>query len=212
MTRTADTLRGFDADLIGLQEIDVNAERSGVQNQAWRLGQELGMHSAFAKFLDFKRRTVRTRHTLALYPIQRIEHQCPGNEPRTALAIDLLLPDDTVITAVNIHFDWVRDDGFRFQQAERLHNALSQWNRPFVLTGDFNDQPGSRTIELFRDLATEADKPTTASGTYPANKPEIEIDFIFAGPSEQWEVGPSRVVDEPVTSDHRPVLTTLRLK
>ena len=213
LTRTADTLRGFDADLIGLQEIDVNAERSGVQNQAWRLGQELGMHSAFAKFLDFQG----GQYGLAIlsrYPIQRIERiELPeGNEPRTALAIDLLLPDDTVITAVNIHFDWVRDDGFRFQQAERLHDALSQWNRPFVLTGDFNDQPGSRTIELFRDLATEADKPMTASGTYPANKPEIEIDFIFAGPSEQWEVGPSRVVDEPVTSDHRPVLTTLRLK
>ena len=60
----------------------------------------------------------------------------------------LQLPDDREIMVVNLHFDWVKDDSFRFQQAKALAKYLDNLTLPYVLMGDFNDQPQSRTLDL----------------------------------------------------------------
>ena len=91
--------------------------------------------------------------------------------------------------------------------------ALRGWwreNGRWILAGDFNDQPGSRTLDLFRSRALEAGKPSEGRFTFPSSAPEREIDFIFAAPAEAWRVGTARVVADTLTSDHRPVVAELR--
>src|SRR5690606_30670121 len=110
-----------------------------------------------------------------------------------------------------VHFDWVADDGFRFAQASALAAVLDTLSRPWILIGDFNDVPESRTLELFRERAREAAKEPGARLTFPASVPDREIDFVFAGPEPNWAVLEARVVDEPLASDHRPVLAVVRL-
>jgi endonuclease/exonuclease/phosphatase family metal-dependent hydrolase len=109
-----------------------------------------------------------------------------------------------------VHFDWVRDDGFRFAQAETLAKHLDGVKGPYVLLGDFNDLPESRTLALFRTRAAEAAKPADARFTFPSDAPAREIDFIFAAPASAWRATEVRVVDERVASDHRPVLAVLQ--
>jgi endonuclease/exonuclease/phosphatase family metal-dependent hydrolase len=48
--------------------------------------------------------------------------------------------------------------------------------------------------------------------TFPADRPEREIDFIGYRPQDRFEVLEYRVVDERVASDHRPVLMVLRVR
>ena len=48
--------------------------------------------------------------------------------------------------------------------------------------------------------------------TYSATDPRIEIDFVMYRPVERFEVVSIDVLDEPVVSDHRPVLAGLRLR
>jgi endonuclease/exonuclease/phosphatase family metal-dependent hydrolase len=132
-----------------------------------------------------------------------------GNEPRVALLAEVALPEHDTIAVVNVHFDWVQNDTLRFAQAQALTRVLDTLSRPWVLLGDFNDRPGSRTLALFSARAAEARKPDRDHFTFSSTAPAQEIDFIFASPARSWRVGEARVVTEPMASDHRPVHATL---
>lgn len=207
LERTAAVLRRLHPDIVALQEVDERVERSGRVDQAARLGELLGMQHAFGSFMDYQG----GRYGLAILARHPIRQATPlrlrdGNEPRVALATELALPDSSRLTVVNVHFDWVANDSFRFAQASQVAALLDTLRGTYILLGDFNDEPGSRTLALFQQRATEARKPAAAHFTFPAARPEKEIDFIFVAPSERWRVIRVEVVAEAVASDHRPVL------
>lgn len=211
LERTATVLRALTPDLVGLQEVDDRVTRSGSVDQAAELGRLLGMRHAFGAFMAYQGGRygmgILSRHPI----VQSWSVALPeGNEPRVALAAEIALPGGDTIVAVNVHFDWVSDDAFRFAQASALAAVLDTLSRPYVLLGDFNDEPGSRTLALFRARAAEARKPANEHFTFSATAPEKEIDFIFAAPAGAWEVGEAQVVRERLASDHRPVVATLR--
>ncbi|HMO14993.1 MAG TPA: endonuclease/exonuclease/phosphatase family protein [Pirellulaceae bacterium] len=208
LRRTGSVLQELDADFIGLQEVDFNVPRSGGVNQAQELSKQLNMHAAFGKFMNYQGgqygMAILSRHPLI--DVQAI--QLPeGNEPRIALSAEARLPTGESMFVVNVHLDWVRDDAFRFAQAERLQEYLEQLTSPYLLLGDFNDLPGSRTLNLFADRMSEAAKLSDAGATFPATAPNLEIDYIFASPAARWSFQDTRVLNEQVTSDHRPLVT-----
>lgn len=207
LERTAAVLRRVDPDIVALQEVDERVERSGGVDQAARLGELLDMNHAFGAFMDYQG----GRYGLAILsrcPIVAIDsvRLTEGNEPRVALAITATARDGSALKVVNVHFDWVQDDGFRYTQAAEVAAYLDAVAGSWILAGDLNDQPGSRTLELFRRRAAEAAKPDGARFTFPADEPIREIDFIFVAPPAEWVVRSVQVVDETVASDHRPVL------
>jgi endonuclease/exonuclease/phosphatase family metal-dependent hydrolase len=210
LERTARVLRALEPDVVGLQEVDERAKRSGGVPQAVRLGELLGMHHAFGRFMDYQGGAyglaILSRHPI----VGSREVALPeGNEPRVALSVETRLPDGSRVTIVNVHFDWVKDDGFRFAQAKTLATYLDALETPVILLGDFNDVPESRTLGLFRSRFGEAAKPTGDRFTFPATDPRREIDYIFFSPITAWKVREARVIDERVASDHRPVLAVL---
>jgi endonuclease/exonuclease/phosphatase family metal-dependent hydrolase len=210
LERTARVLRALEPDVVGLQEVDDRAKRSGGVPQAARLGELLGMHHAFGRFMDYQGGAYGMA-ILSRYPIVA-SREVPlpeGNEPRVALAVEVRLPDGSRITIVNVHFDWVRDDGFRFAQAETLMKYLDAVETPIILLGDFNDLPESQTLALFRSRFGEAAKPEDDRFTFSATDPRSEIDYIFFSPITAWTVREVRVIDERIASDHRPVLAVL---
>lgn len=212
LARTADVLRSLTPDLAALQEVDDRATRSGGVDQAGELGRQLGMHAAFGSFMEYQG----GRYGMAIlsrYPLaEAVPLRLPdGHEPRVALVANIRLPNDEILTVVNVHFDWVDDDTFRFAQAQAVADYLRGLRNPFVLLGDFNDQPGSRTHRLFSELAKEAVKPETDRFTFSSTDPAVEIDAIFTTPASRWTHRDVRVHDEPVASDHRPVSALLLL-
>jgi endonuclease/exonuclease/phosphatase family metal-dependent hydrolase len=212
LERTAEVLRALRPDIVGLQEVDDQATRSGRVPQAERLGARLGLRHAFGKFMDFQGGAYGLA-ILTAYPIvsTRSVPLPEGNEPRVALAVEVRLPGDRPLTIVCVHFDWVRDDGFRYAQASKLAEFLDGLTMPYVLLGDFNDVQGSRTLGLFASRATEAAKPSGDRFTFSATEPRQEIDFIFYSPATAFATREVRVIDERVASDHRPVLAVLRV-
>jgi endonuclease/exonuclease/phosphatase family metal-dependent hydrolase len=212
LPRTAEVLERLQPDVVALQEVDNEAERSGSVAQAQEMGRLLGMEWAFGKFMDFQGGGYGMAN-LSRHPILRREEvRLPdGNEPRVALTTEIELPGGHRVLVVNIHFDWVRDDGFRFAQASHLAEYLDGVEIPWVLVGDLNDEPGSRTWELFHTRALEAKKPETDRFTFSSTDPRREIDFVFAAPPERWSVERVEVIHEPLASDHRPVVAELRL-
>ena len=169
------------------------------------------MQHAFGKFMDFQggaygMAILSTQPIVSVDPVALPE----GNEPRVALSVETRTPSGERLRIVNVHFDWVRDDGFRFAQAQALTKYLDGLEMPYVLLGDFNDLPGSRTLALFRQRAAEASKPDGGSFTFPSDAPAREIDYIFFAPPDGWRAREVRVIDERVASDHRPVLAVLQ--
>ena len=221
LERTSVALAGLGADIIALQEVDEFVSRSGGIDQAKWLGEKLGMESAFGSFMDFQG----GRYGLAILSKFPIEHSeiwrlADGNEPRVALAVRIRptfgnsTALNTPITFVVVHFDWVGDDAFRFTQASQTIEHIQSLDSitPWVVLGDFNDTPTSRTMQAFFDIGKNAVKRAGESMTFPANAPNKEIDFIIAGPPVRWKNVKSVVVDEPMASDHLPVAATLTLR
>ena len=213
LARTAEALRALAPDLVALQEVDCGVRRSGGVDQAAELGRLLGMHHAFGSFMDYQG----GRYGMAFlsrFPILR-SHAIrlpPGDEPRIALRIDVTAPGVGELTAVNVHFNWVGDDTLRYAQACALAEQLTSIGPRHLVLGDFNDEPGSRTLQLFHGLALEIAKPVTARLTYPSPAPVKEIDFVFASPRDDWLVHEVRVVEETLASDHRPVLAVIEAR
>lgn len=210
LERTADVLRAVGPDLIGLQEVDRGVERSGSMDQATELGRLLDMTPVFGAFMEYQG----GQYGMAILsdlPVARSwEIELPeGQEPRIALAAEVVLSGGDTIVALNVHFDWIDDDADRFRQASALTRVLDALPHPWILLGDFNDEPGSRTLDLFHQRATEATKAEGHRFTFSTDDPRKEIDFVFAAPASGWNVLEARVVDERVASDHFPVAVEL---
>jgi endonuclease/exonuclease/phosphatase family metal-dependent hydrolase len=213
LARTAATLSALAPDVVALQEVDQSVARSGRVDQAAELGRALGMHAAFASFMDYQG----GRYGLALLsrmPIrsQRVVPLPPGDEPRAALLVEVEAENGVAVSVVCVHFNWVADDTKRFAQASTLCSSLDALDTPWIVAGDYNDVPGSRTLALFDARAANAAKPAGSNSTYPADQPEREIDFVYAAPQGRWLVQQARVVEEKAASDHRPVLAVFELR
>ncbi len=212
LDRSAAALRALAPDVVGLQEVDEKVIRSGNVDEAAALGASLGMVHTFGSFMDYQGGryglAILSRHPIVATHVVQLP---VGNEPRVALVADVRLPHGDTISVINVHFDWVQNDGYRYSQALRLSAWLDSLKRPFVLLGDFNDEPGSRTIALFRARATEIAKAPDARLTFSSTEPVKEIDFVFVGPAGRWGPGVARAIADPVTSDHKPVLAEIRL-
>lgn len=211
LERTATVIEALDAHIVALQEVDEEVDRSGRVDQGTWLAERLGMHVAFGSFMDFQG----GRYGMAILSEFPIEHSeawrlADGHEPRVALAVRVRPPTGPDLTIVGVHFDWVEDDAFRYAQARETMGYLSDLETPWIVLGDFNDTPDSRTIREFRRLGREAVKPKDACRTFPADDPLIEIDFIVTGPADCWSIDRTEVIDESIASDHRPVVATLR--
>ena len=142
LERTAAVIRTQKPDIVGLQEVDDRAERSGRVAEAAHLGKLLELKHAFGRFMDYQGGAYGMA-ILSRFPIEATEDvRLPdGNEPRVALSVRVKLPDGQPLTVVNVHFDWVRDDGFRFAQAEALTKYLDALKTPYVLLGDLTTCP-----------------------------------------------------------------------
>jgi endonuclease/exonuclease/phosphatase family metal-dependent hydrolase len=213
LERIAALLARLDPDVVALQEVDRGVTRSGGEDQARRLGDLLGMRHAFGAFMDYQGGQYGMA-ILSRCPIVNVNPaRLPdGNEPRVALAVQFERPTGGVLTVIDVHFDWVGDDAFRFAQARAVASVLHTLSTPYILAGDFNDHPGSRTMALFHERATEADKPESNRFTFSADDPRREIDFIFVSRAHDWTVRRVEVVPERVASDHMPVVAELVLR
>lgn len=209
LERIAEVIRRENPDLLALQEIDHTCTRSGNRDIAGELGKALGMEAHFGKFMDFQG----GRYGMAVLsklPVQEVNiHRLPdGAEPRIALEVQVTVQGmASPISFIGIHNDWT-DDAIRIKQVNALLAAIEDSGRPTVLAGDFNAVPGDLSTDIFlcggwNNLGDFKDF------TFPADKPNRTIDYImikgFQNPS-----GQTRVVDESVASDHRPIRASLR--
>ena len=208
LERIAGVITAAAPDVVALQEVDSCVTRTGGVDQATVLSSLTGMQAVFGHFMDYQG----GRYGMALLSrlpiVETTNHRLPdGEEPRTAVAARLRLPDtDDDIVVIGIHF--YRSEAERLAQAERLLEIYDDETSPVILAGDFNSTSGSPVMDLIGQQWSISDK-GEAHFTFPADGPEREIDFIAFRPADRFTVVESRVIPEMVASDHRPVLLVI---
>ncbi|HEX9698842.1 MAG TPA: endonuclease/exonuclease/phosphatase family protein [Acidobacteriota bacterium] len=211
LERIAALIRSLEPDLVALQEIDERTERTGGVDQAARLGELTGMEPVFGPFMDYQGGRYGMAVLSKLAFTEPINHRLPpGPEPRTSLAIRARLPGDAgELVFAGIHF--YRTEEERMAQARRLLEVLEGESALVILAGDFNSTPGSPVMELIGETFAIPAKGDDHL-TFPSDAPAREIDFIAYRPAARFTVIEQRVIDEPVASDHRPLLLVVELR
>jgi endonuclease/exonuclease/phosphatase family metal-dependent hydrolase len=209
----AQVILDLDPDLVALQEVDVRTGRVSGRDLATELGQRTRLHPLFARAMAFdggeygvgilSRYSFRSTRALAL-PFTG------ENEPRVALEAVVDLPSGQAISFVATHLDNASAED-RAAQARVLNHEFGQSDVPRLLAGDFNATPESEAITILKEAWMPSDG-LDAPPTFPSNKPEIKIDYVFFAPQDRWVVKETRVIENTVASDHFALLATLELR
>ena len=125
------------ADLIGIQEVDVGAKRSGGRDIAALMAQELGFDVRFAKAIDLQGGAYGTA-ILSRYPIESFECYplVSGTYEKRSIGAAKIRIGDRSISFWNTHLSYENLEQRRLQ-LEQVKELLPK-NEPWILTGDFN--------------------------------------------------------------------------
>ena len=125
------------ADIVGIQEVDVGAKRSGGRDIAAMMAQELGFEYRFSRSLDFQGGSY-GNVILSRYPITDSEcHMLVSGkyEQRSIGGVTVKIGDENVVFW-NTHLSFENTEQRRLQ-IEQIRDLLPK-DRPWILTGDFN--------------------------------------------------------------------------
>jgi endonuclease/exonuclease/phosphatase family metal-dependent hydrolase len=234
LPRIAKVIMAAKPDIVALEEVDQGTKRTNKVDQPAEFARLMGMEAVFGHNIDFDGGGYGTA-VLSKLPIQSQEsvklksfyastpkHQ----EQRGVQVLELGEKGGPGLLFLCTHLDYRPPDDERMASTVTINELMKKRGGELaIIAGDFNANPDSRPI---RAMAKEwkiagwndgvempvADGATPdkahAVVTFPADKPDHCIDYVMCRPADSWKVVELRVLDEPVASDHRPVLAVLR--
>lgn len=202
-------------DLVALQEVDVHVKRSGNVDQAAYLAKKLNMHFYFAKAIDHDGGEYGVA-VLSKFPIKdkttlkfsRIEGRAA--EDRVLATITVRLKSGQSIRFSSTHLDHVRNEDLRLVQVAEIVKQAEGEELPFIVAGDFNARPNSKTVKLLDEAFTRTC--TDCDFTIPVIQPKEAIDFIAYKKNKKISVLRHEVIQEHQASDHLPVVAKIVIK
>lgn len=214
LARIAKVISSQKPDLVGLQEI-------GDEAMAEELGRLTGMKFVFGQSLGKKDGygdAILCRHPFEWVGNESIPSASSSRYQAMAVDVDLtkLLGKDIEIRFINTHFDWLKTIGSqeaRLATVDVIERAfLKDPSRSAILTGDLNATPDSAPLKKLAQKGWSQASLGKQRWTYSADKPQKQIDYVLLRNMQKWNVLKVEVLDEPVASDHLPIVMTLELK
>ena len=190
-------------DVVAVQEVDSMTPRN-FSHQLGELAMRTRMHAIFAPAI----------HTgIGRYGIGVLSRERPLKVKRIALPgreekRRLLIAEFKDYIFCCSHLSLNHED--RMSSLAIMNRYAVQSEKPFFVAGDFNALPNS---EFINSLSVDYEVLNDVNEyTFPADNPDRTIDYIVSGKPTAGNaaVAKSQVMDEPMASDHRPVVVTLR--
>jgi endonuclease/exonuclease/phosphatase family metal-dependent hydrolase len=200
--RIATVINNADADIIALQELDSVTKRNNVYLLDLLSG-KTGMKGVFGAAIQFQGGKYGVGILSKKRPLKYYTVPLPGKEEERVLLVAIFKKYVIFCTHLSL------TEADRNQSINIINNEAVKFNKPVYLLGDLNAEPASQAIALLKQ------KWRLLSGeevTFPAGTPIKCIDYIFTTrPIEKIKVT-SKVINEPMASDHRPILVEINTK
>lgn len=212
-SRTAKVLADLKPDIVLMQEVDMNARRSGKKDVAAEIAGKLGMKSVFGQAMPYDGGGYGIAILSALPMTNTRELTMKGGtEPRLVLLEDVTIPGTKrAITVACAHLDYKNEPAVT-KHAVRIAGGLAKEPLPVIIGGDFNFGPKSSVLGAFTGAGFVYATKTGNPASFPANKPVEEIDHFLWSPKDALTLRDCRVHPEPMASDHRPLVLDVTLK
>ena len=189
-------------DLVALQEVDKNAQRTGVIDITKELGDRTGLKGYFVKHRDFQGGEYGNA-ILSRFPVVDIDVLAGYKSGENGITIPftrIRLAKETGIVFNCTHLSTKLED--RARQARQLLNYyLSSDREPMIITGDLNAEPHHDEIKLLLEEFAEAD--TSFENTFSTRSGLVKkIDYILYPRNDRWKVVETKVICRGDASDH----------
>lgn len=207
LQRIAAVINRETPDIIALQEIDSVTGRSRQVDVMRVLANETLMYPVYAAAIP---------HDGGKYGVGMLSKEKPLNSyhiplPGREEARTLLVVEFKKFRMACTHFSLNEED--RLASVALIRTEAQKSDKPFLVAGDLNAHPDSPVMaELQKDFQLISNPKTP---TFPSPEPKGCIDYIAAYKNREklpFAVVRSWVTNEPVASDHRPVMATLRFE
>lgn len=207
--RIVEVVHEIDADIIGLQELDLRSYARGKPCRIDEILHETGFnvvygHGRLERVGPYGNGLLTSHRVL---DVRRINLSVPGREPRGAMDVDLEI-DGQIVQVIVTHLGLRAYE--RKRQINRLLEVLSKkQDRLVIVLGDFNEwTPVNRRV---RSLCTHLGK-SPRLPTFPSLYPVLPLDRIWARPLGSLTA--LDVHDTPtarMASDHLPLKATIAM-
>jgi len=211
--RIAGVIRKQECDLVALQEVDRNTTRSQRVDQVAELGRLTGLQPYFGKAIVYSGGEYGLGILSKLPILETKIMQLPSGsnrEQRIALEVFVQPKTGPRFVFVCTHLDHSSGENDRTQQINELKKLFGGGPSQAILAGDFNCTSDKTEMAPILTYWSDVDA-QKMSPTIPVAKPNRKIDYIFLQHDCPWSVDSVQVLDEPVASDHLPLVSTLRL-
>ncbi len=199
--RIAEVIKSQNPDAVAVQELDSMASRSEYTYQLGELGKFTTYYPTYAASIPLGTGKygigILTREPPK--SVKRIP--LPGKEARILLVVEL----ENYVFACT-HLD-LTEEG-RLASLPIIFNEAKKWKKPFIMAGDWNDGPQSKSMtELGKKFTFLSD---VTKFTFSADDPRGCIDYIAAFKNgRKMETKRYEVLNEPVASDHCPIVADI---
>lgn len=200
--RLATVIKKLEPDIVALQEVDCGTERASGVDQARLLAKLCHMHYAFGQAMPHQGGQYGDA-ILSRFPIEKtVVHPLPYQldlEPRAAVEVMIHPAGVGPISFVSTHLCH-KSSELRTLQTRRLNQLFpAGQGAPIVLAGDFNARPGSEPMNVL-----------LGGGWIDAVSPRSVIDYVLVRQCDPWTIKEVTIIEEPIVSDHSPVLVVLQ--
>lgn len=215
LSRIGDIIESQSVDICALQEVDHYCTRSDSINQTDYLAEMTLMKGTFGKFMDFQGGQYGMASLTKKPLVSTKVLQLPGGkyEPRSSIVHEIQLAEDCFIAVANVHFEWIDGDegnSNRMKQSEALVEYLNGLDRAVIILGDFNCTPDSPPMQYYNSQGFVFMQKGNDNLSFQGNT-DSEIDHVIYRDSDKIKFGEKGIelLDEPVASDHRPLVADL---
>lgn len=202
--RIANVINNASPDVVAIQEVDSMTNRSRQKYVLGEIADRTQMHDYFAPAIDYDGGKYGIGLLTKQVPLRLQTLPLPGREE----ARTLILAEFADYIYCCTHMSLTEED--RMKSLELVKAFTSSSTKPLFLAGDMNAEPESGFIkELQKDFQILSNP---KQHTFPAPDPKETIDYIatLKQNAKGFAVISAKVINEPMASDHRPILVELR--
>ena len=200
--RSAGVINNVLPDIVAVQELDSMTTRYEGYYALGELAKRTGMHDYYAPSIDYKGGKYGIGILSKEPALSLVQHPLPcRKEPRT-----MLVAEFEKFYFICTHLSLNEED--RVTSAGIIRNLVAKLDKPVIIAGDFNAEPESQAMKVFKEFMTTLSNPEQF--TFPADVPTRCIDYIMTNSSNVTGKN-ATVVAEPVASDHRPLYVDVTL-